>query len=265
MLLRDSQYKGDATYDAVAAAPGAYAGFRRGVDLLLEREIPFFVKSVLLPPNKHELDEFEAWAETLPGMDRKPPYAIFLDHRTRRDSPAKNRRIDKLRFSPADGLALLARDEAAFRRSQAQFAAQFLRPQGDRLFDCDAGTAGCVDAYGKLQMCMMLRHPDTVYDLRGGTIKAALTEDFPELRDLRASNPDYLARCARCFIKGLCEQCPAKSWSEHGTLDTPVEYHCQVAHVQARFLGLVGEDENAWEVRDWQARLDRFAAQQAIE
>ena len=253
-----------ATYDAVARAKGAFAEFRRGVDLLLEREVPFFVKSVLLPPNRHELEEFEAWAATLPGMDRKPPYAIFLDHRTRRDSPAKNRRIDKLRFSPEDGLALFTRDEAAFRRSQAQFAARYLCPQGDRLFDCDAGTAGCVDAYGNLQMCMMLRHPDTVYDLRGGSIKTALTEVFPRLRELRASNPEYLQRCARCFIKGLCEQCPAKSWSEHGTLDTPVEYLCQVAHAQARFLGLVNEDENAWEVQDWQARLDHFAEQQGI-
>jgi len=45
---------------------------------------------------------------------------------------------------------------------------------------------------------------------------------------------------------------------EHGTLDTPVEYLCEVGHAQARYLGLLDEGEHAWEVQDWQQRLDRF-------
>ncbi len=51
---------------------------------------------------------------------------------------------------------------------------------------------------------------------------------------------------------------PAKSWTEHGTLDTPVEYLCEVAHAQARKLGLLGEDEKSWEVTDGQARVARL-------
>jgi len=65
---------------------------------------------------------------------------------------------------------------------------------------------------------------------------------------MRATNPEYLNRCARCFLKGLCDQCPAKAWQEHGALDTPVEYLCGVAHAQARYLGLLGADERAWEL-----------------
>ena len=90
------------------------------------------------------------------------------------------------------------------------------------------------------------------------TLKRALEESFPAMREIRATNPDYLRRCARCFLKGLCEQCPAKSWMEYGTLDTPVEYLCQVAHAQARFLGLLGKEESAWEVEDWKERVARF-------
>ena len=70
----------------------------------------------------------------------------------------------------------------------------------------------------------------------------------PRLRELRATNPEYLRRCARCFLKGLCEQCPAKSWAEHGTLDTPVEYLCEVAHAQARWLGWL-RGRRAWNAR----------------
>jgi radical SAM protein with 4Fe4S-binding SPASM domain len=244
------------SYDAVACAPGAYAEFRRGVDLLLARQIPFGVKSVLLPPNRDESDDFEAWAAAIPGMDRQPGYSVFLDLRARRDSLAKNRRITELRCSPEEGLALMARREDSYRKSTAQFAAGFMAPQGDRLFACGAGEAGCVDAYGMYQMCMLLRHPDTVYDLKQGTLREALTEFFPRLRETRATNPEYLERCARCFLKGLCEQCPAKSWTEHGTLDTPVEYLCQVAHAQARYLGLLNGGERAWEIADWRARID---------
>lgn len=249
------------SYDAVACVPGAFAEFRRGIDLLLARGIPFVVKSALLPPNRGEIDEFEAWAATLPGMDRAPGYSVFLDLRTRRDSAARNRRIAGLRFSPEEGVALLARDEAAYRRSMAEFAAGFMGPPGDRLFECGAGETGCVDAYGSYQMCMLLRHPDTVYDLGRGTLREALAEVFARHRELRATNPDYLRRCARCFLKGLCEQCPGKSWAEHGTLDTPVEYLCQVAHAQARYLGLLAEGERAWEVADWRERIDTLAGE----
>jgi radical SAM protein with 4Fe4S-binding SPASM domain len=240
----------------VACAPGAFAEFRRGVELLQEREIPFVVKSVLLPPNRAEIDEFEAWAAAIPSMDVDPAYAVYLDLRTRRDSPAKNRRIRRLRFSPEEGVALAARRGEAYCRDMAQFSRGFMGPQGDRLFSCGAGETGCVDAYGAYQMCMLLRHPHMVYDLKQGTLRQALTEVFPRLREMRATNPAYLDRCARCFLKGLSEQCPAKSWTEHGTLDSPVEYLCQVAHAQARYLGLLAEGEWAWEIADWRQRVE---------
>ena len=72
---------------------------------------------------------------------------------------------------------------------------------------------------------------------------------FKILKDMKATNPEYLKRCAVCFLKGLCEQCPAKSWAEYGTLDTPVEYLCEVAHAQAYWLGWLKDGEKAWEFK----------------
>ena len=125
-----------------------------------------------------------------------------------------------------------------------QFCSRFIGPTGDRLFTCGAGRGVSVDAYGRLQPCMLLRDPALSYDLRAGglhagSVRDALENVFPHLKERKAANPHYLERCARCFLHGLCEQCPAKSWMEHGTLDTPVEYLCQVAHAQARSLGLI--------------------------
>ena len=81
---------------------------------------------------------------------------------------------------------------------------------------------------------------------------------FTRLTAIRAKNPEYLRRCARCVLKGLCEQCPAKSWAEHADLDTPVEYLCEVAHAQARYLGWLGGNEQGWEVTDWRERMNSW-------
>jgi radical SAM protein with 4Fe4S-binding SPASM domain len=117
---------------------------------------------------------------------------------------------------------------------------------------------GCVDAYGFFYPCLLLKSPDAAYDLKTGSLADALNNFFPKLRKRKAVNREYLKRCATCFLKGLCEQCPAKSWSEHGTLDTPAEYFCDIAHDQAQYLGLIQKGEKAWQVKDWQSRIRNF-------
>lgn len=327
------------SYDASAGAKGSFVEFRRGVERLKARGISFVVKGAILPANKDEWEEFKAWAAEFPSMDHPPGESMNFDLRARRDDPAKNERIRKLRLSPEETVRMLARDPR-YVSGMREFCAKFMGAPGDQLFRCGAGHGTCVDAYGRAQMCMPLRHPDTVYDLRvtdggqppaetGGRNSAdapqserglggysitpiptapssgarpsssfstaahspvadssvagsanshpssdratsaressplhyALTEFFPRLRETRATNPEYLRRCARCFLKGLCEQCPGKSWMEHGTLDTPVEYLCAVAHAQARYLGLLKDDENSWDVGNGKERVAHFAAE----
>jgi hypothetical protein len=46
---------------------------------------------------------------------------------------------------------------------------------------------------------------------------------------------------------------------EHGTLDTPVEYLCELAHIEALDIGLLLNDENAWEVEDWKERINSLS------
>jgi radical SAM protein with 4Fe4S-binding SPASM domain len=138
-----------------------------------------------------------------------------------------------------------------------------MRPPGDRLFPCGAGLQrGCVDAYGGLQPCTLLRHQNAVYDLKNGSLRDAFENFFPKMRQRKATNPAYIDRCAKCFLKGLCEQCPGKSWIEHGALDTPVEYLCEIAHGRARLLGLIGEGEKGWEVKNWMERIKKFCEEE---
>jgi radical SAM protein with 4Fe4S-binding SPASM domain len=243
------------SYEAITGASGSYAEFRNGMQSLLDRNIPFVVKGALLPPNKNETAEFNAWAATIPWMEDTPPLSsMFFDLRGRRDSASKNRLISELRVSPDEAMAILSEHTESYRREMAEFFDRFTTPSSDLLFTCGIGPA-CIDAYGSLQPCMTLRHPDLTYDLKKGTLKEALTSVFPRVREMRASNRLYLERCAQCFLKPMCDQCPAKSWSEHGTLDTPVEYLCNIAQAQALFLGLIRKGEEAWKVQDREERI----------
>jgi radical SAM protein with 4Fe4S-binding SPASM domain len=242
------------SYQAVSQVPGSFSQFRQGLDLLLDRKIPFVVKQALLPPNRHEMEEFEAWASTIPWMKQPPGYSMLFDLRGRRDNPAKNRAIQALRLNAEQAMALRTRHGDKRFQGMAEFCGKFLGPPGDQLFACGAGGAGCVDAYGRLQPCLALRAPEFSFDLRAGSLREAITGFFPTALAVKATNPDYLARCARCFLKSLCEQCPAKSWAEHGTLDTPVECLCKAAHARARDLGLLEDGEFGWMVPDWASR-----------
>ncbi|MGB5218279.1 MAG: radical SAM protein [Smithella sp.] len=243
------------SYDAVSRVPGSYEQFKRGVDLLLERKIPFVVKGALLPPNKGEIDEFEKWAATIPWMDKRPDFSMFYDLRNRRDDEKKNTLIKSLRLIPDEGLAVLTKEEEKFRKEMNEFASKFMGPAGDKLFACGAGNGLSIDAYGFAQPCMGVRAPELTFNLFGTpadekNMLARALDFFKSLKDMKATNPEYLRRCAVCFLKGLCEQCPAKSWAEYGTLDTPVEYLCDAAHTQAYFLGWLKDGEKAWKIHN---------------
>ncbi|MFH1202020.1 MAG: radical SAM protein [Candidatus Omnitrophota bacterium] len=247
------------SYEAITRTPGSFEAAWRGINLLLEKKIPFIVKGAVLPSNKDEIDEFEAWAATIPWMPGPPSYSMFFNLRCRQDDTKKNEAIKKLRVSHKEGLKIFTRRRKVYIDEMRIFCSRFTRPMGDRLFSCGSGIrSGYINAYGGFQPCIYLRHPDMVYNLRKGSLKDALTNFFPGVREIKAVNPEYLVRCARCFLKGLCEQCPGKSWMEYGKLDTPVEYLCEFAHTQARDLGLLKEKEMAWTVEDWKERIKNF-------
>ncbi|MBI3986860.1 MAG: radical SAM protein [Lentisphaerae bacterium] len=250
-----------ATYEAVSRVRGSFREFWNGIRRLQTRRIPFIVKGALLPQNVADQDRFETWARTLPRMRRPPASLVLFSLRERRDSPARNARIRALRPAPEAVIACLERHADDNRRSLREFCSRFPSPPSRALFPCGAGCTPSVDAYGKLQPCLSLRDPSWVYDVRAVPIREALARLAPRLRRKTAMRSSYRSRCARCFIRGLCEQCPARSWSEHGTLDTPVRYYCHVAHAQARWLGLLPPGEKAWNVHQPKTRIQRMQSE----
>jgi radical SAM protein with 4Fe4S-binding SPASM domain len=238
------------TYEAVTRTPGSFEAFRRGLGLLQEYGVAFIVKGAVLPATREEMDEFEAWAAGLSGQPGRPSYALLFDLRSRRDG-RKNELISSLRMRPDEFVRISRRHGVQAVEEWRDFCGRSGGGRGDRLFTClPWGGSAAVDPYGQLQFCLGLRHPATIYDLAKGTLREAVTDFLPRVRDMRSAVEAYLERCGRCFLKGLCEQCPAKSWAEHGTLDTPVEYFCGIAHAQAVAAGLLEPGEKAWAVTD---------------
>lgn len=247
------------SYEAVTHVPGSFEAAWQGMNRLLDKNIPFDVKSVLLPQNETEMEEFDSLASGIPWMSNNVPFISDLNLRGRRDSERKNLVIKNLRRSPESIIKFLTKDPEKYIKEMKSFCKKFLGPHGKKLFACGAGLEKCcVDAYGQFQLCMFVRHPDTVYDLKNGTLREALENFAPKIRLMEAKNHEYLNHCSFCFLKSLCNNCPGKSWMEHGTLDTPVEYLCDITHLQAKYLGLLEEGEKSWKVKDWRERIKRL-------
>jgi len=248
------------TYDRVSGVSGSYDEYKRGIGLLEENRVPYGVKMAVMPDNKADVPAFEDWVgKRFEGL-QKPVFITDFVCRARRDDPGKNSRIRALRGTPEDSVEFSAR-MPDYVGGMRDFCRQFCGRKGPGLFTCGFGETVCVDAYGFAQGCLMLRHPETVYDLRKGSIKEALFEFFPTIRTRRAANPGFLERCALCHLRGLCEQCPAHSWMEHGDLDTPVEFQCRIAHAHACRLGILNADERGWEIPALKTRLDLLAGE----
>lgn len=232
------------SYESVTRTAGSYSRFQSGVSLLIENKLPFVVKYACLPDNRHELDAFEAWGRRINAIDGVPNYILFFRLRDRRDDSARNQMIQSLRISPQEGLSILRRHEKQY----AESARLFMKRFSGKVSGCGAGTHLCVDAYGRVQPCSALRDAALSLDVYGNdAVKGLALRDALVLFAARGCTKPP-GRCARCFLYGFCDQCPALSWSEYGTADRPVDYFCDVAHAQARWLGWLSEDEHAWEV-----------------
>jgi radical SAM protein with 4Fe4S-binding SPASM domain len=223
------------TYERVTRKPGSYAAFRKGLDLLLKSGLKVRLKAMALRSNVHELPEIAEFCRTHgQGGFRFDP---MLHLRYDRD-PLRNEEIIQERLTPEEIVAIEQADE---KRAEGLVQnCEHLIFSGDshrscnHLFHCGAGTNSFTVSYdGIFRLCADLWHPDTIYDLRKGTLAEAWNELVPRVRDMTSDSPTFLSRCLDCPIVNLCFWCPAHAYLECGELDCFVDYYCQVAHARA--------------------------------
>jgi radical SAM protein with 4Fe4S-binding SPASM domain len=223
------------TYERVTRRPGSFAAFQRGLDLLLGAGVKVRLKAMAMRSNVHELAEIAAFcrARTKDYFRFDPLLTLRLD-----GDSVRNGEIVAERLSAAEIVALERADDERFRALEKD--CDKLSGSGcesaacDHLIHCGAGNASfSVAADGSFRLCQSLCHPDTIFDLRKGSVREAWETVVPRVRDMRSRRPEFLEKCRRCSLVNLCLWCPAHAHLETGEMDACPAYFCEVAHARA--------------------------------
>lgn len=219
------------TYELVTRVPGSYERCMRGIELLLERQIPLQLKTMMLTVNRHEVPAMKAFAES---KGCRFHYDAVINSRLGGDRSPTQYRVP-IEDVVAGDLADPERD-----RNLRKFAERFVPPVATdtTLYDCGAGLRTFhIDAAGRLSPCIMARQPS--YDLRQGSFTDGWRNWMPVVVSQKWSTE---SPCRRCNLRALCGQCPGTSQVETGDQEAPVDYLCEIAHRRARAYGLKVEN-----------------------
>lgn len=216
------------TYENMTQQPGSYDRCMRGIELLLERNLPLKLKTVPTSINKHEVFDMQRFAAEL-GVEFKFDSLI-------------NPRIDcsqsplGVRLTPKEVVAFDFVDparKAEYRRLLDHDIAAGPPANGDDLYFCGGGVRSCsVDPYGRMSICVISKHID--YNVREGGFAAGWNQYLHETRTKKRTRP---SKCSSCQIQSLCGMCPANGELENNDPEKAVDFLCQVAHLRAMALG----------------------------
>lgn len=215
------------TYEKVTRSPGSYKKCMKGIDLLLERDLPLKLKAVISTLNRHEFMSIKKFVENL-GLEFRFDALI----NARLDSGED---VTKLRIPPHEVVKLDMTDP----RRGPEFVHLSERTSGIKLdpnllYRCGAGVNSFhIDPYGHLMMCNMARNPS--YDLRHGCFKDGWYDFLPRIRELKFKKQN---KCKDCDLISICDQCPGWSQLEYNDPETPLDYLCQIAHLRAEAFGI---------------------------
>jgi len=232
-------------YEKVTRRPGSFDAFQRGLRLLIDSGVKVRLKAMALRSNYHDLPKISEFcrAHTKDYYRFDPLLHLRFDA-----DAARNTEIIAERLTPEEIVAIERADDERFgalkKGCDKLINKDFCNIGCDHLFHCGAGNGNFSVSYdGKFRLCSSLWAPETMYDLRTGTLKEAWEQTVPRVRDLRSKNPEFLSTCRKCPLINLCLWCPAHAYLESGAMDTRVDYFCRVAHARAAALGYKEQDK----------------------
>jgi radical SAM protein with 4Fe4S-binding SPASM domain len=222
---------GSETYEKITGVPGSYDKCLRGINLLVERNIPLKLKTMVLKENIHELEAMEQYARGL-GVDFRfdPMINARLDNDT---APSQHR------IAPEEVVRLNMEDDKRL-KALKEFCNKYFNISREykKLFTCGAGvTSFAINPYGKLQGCGMVTEPSA--NLKEESFRTGWKSLFHKICQRQAS-ANYT--CKSCELYELCSICPGWSLAEHNNLEAPVAYLCEVTRGLAQGLKIGGYD-----------------------
>lgn len=215
------------TYERVTGVPGSFERCIKGIHLLLKHGLPLKIKTTVLTLNQDELWQMKKYVEEELGVEFRFDAVI---------SPKLNGSKEpcSLRIPPEEVVKLDLADEKRL-EGWKEVCERFWGPlHSDTLYNCGAGVSSFhIDPYGVLRICCMARTPSS--DLR----QSSFQEGWQKLHKFRVQKSfSTNSKCRDCEI-ALCDWCPGWAQVENGNLETPVEYLCRIAHLQARAFGMI--------------------------
>ncbi len=229
------------TYERVTGRKGSFTAFTNGLSRLLESGVKVRLKAMAIRSNFMELPEIATFcrAYTKDYFRFDPQLHLRYDRNEERNLLIKSERL-----SPEEIVAIERGDDERFTSLQkgcdTLINDELAYTKGDHIFHCGLGEGSFTVSYdGKFRLCSSLWAPETIYDLRQGSLREAWQDFVPKVLNMRSQRPEYLEHCHICPIVNLCLWCPAHSFLETGELDTPNEFFCQVA--RARAASIQGE------------------------
>ncbi len=208
----------ETTFDAITGVNGSFRQFRRGIQLLRERNIPFHLKMMVMRKNLPEVESARQLAIELGAGDFRFDPKLNADF-------LHSIKVRNLRITVEEAVKLdllepyKNRWERAYRKALKE---QVQRPiSRNLLFPCRAGKCSfTVSAEGMLLPCILIREP--AYNLRVMSFSEAwnrLSRDI-SMAGMREDNS-----CRTCSVQ-TCSRCPAWGYLEYGDPDLKSEFAC---------------------------------------
>jgi len=207
------------TYERITRVPGSFPKCLKGINLILERELPLTIKSNGMTLNRDEILKIKKYVMSL----KKAKYrydSLLIPKLDGSKKPCQ------LRLSPEEVIDIEATDETMQEEWKRYLQSEHELSNPDDLFRCAAGISSFdINPYGELQLCYILRKP--IFDLRKGSFREGFYQLFPKIRSAKYQTD---SKCKDCKLWYLCPQCPARAELENGNQEAPVDYFCQLAH-----------------------------------
>lgn len=214
------------TFDSVSRTPGAFNQFRRGIQLLQKRKVPFHLKMIVM---KQNLNDVEATRQLAIDMGAEN---FRFDPMINADFFHSFKALD-LRISVEDALKLdmlepyRVRWERIYRTAMKKN--KIYRFSDKLLFPCRAGKCSfAISSDGKLLPCILVRAPH--YNLRQIPFVGAWEKmnRFTTIAEMKKDN-----QCLKCSTR-TCSKCPAWGYLEHGDLNTKSCFACALQRERER-------------------------------
>ncbi|GKS58150.1 heme b synthase [Nitrospira sp.] len=211
------------TYDRMTGAPGGYAAFRRGLDLLAGSALPVVVRMPVTTINQHEVLACKSLIEHYRFkfqycFDVTPTVSGNLIPLSYRLSPE-----DKIRL---DGELLGAREISGW-DTPCTASPDFI--------DCACGkTRFAITPYGEMNLCTVFPIPR--YDLRTGTIAEGWEVLKRTVDEARSNEHD---QCPACEVRPHCRQGRVDAWLETGDMSPCLPHFKRWAEAESRAHALL--------------------------